>query len=346
MVVRPGLAFVALLLASVTGGCRSPCGGVSGACMVITLDSAEPIDALELKLRVKDPIDGSERDVQPGGGALQRVGQTDRIRLLPPPGVDSAQITAISLLARRETGECYQYSHFVPDWPSGSHESLTATFQAPPRITALSPLQGPTSGGTPIELQGENFVEGMQILWGNAGPVSAQLQNVRSARIQSQPVPAWTPGTPTKLAVRDPAGCQTTEASQGFQQYASEIEFSPEQRKGSGAIEYVDIAAGNFDGDTDLDIVSIGNDAGNLGVATIFYNDKGQFSDSNACTIATATNPSSVALGYYTIPRKPAQDIVVTHRERAAVMTHMIYVHKCHFTCVAKAKNASGSKRL
>lgn len=335
MVVRHRLALILLSIAGLTAGCRSPCGGVSGSCMVIELDSAENIDALELKLRVKDPIDGTERIVQPSGGALLRVGRSDKIRLLPPPGVDSAQITAISLLARRESGECFQYSHAATDWPSGTTQSLTATFQIPPRITGLTPTQGPTSGGTQVDLAGENFIEGMEVLWGGAAPVRPQIQNPRTARTQSLAVPAWTPGQPTKVAVRDPAGCQTNEVPQGFQHYAGEIEFSPEeQRNGRGAIVHFDIAVGNLNNDKNLDLVSVGKGASKSdpGVVTIFYGDnQGQFSDSNTCTIATTMDPSSVAVGYYTIPRKPAQDIVVTHGDRTvAPMAHRIYVHKSH----------------
>lgn len=61
MVVRYYLSLILLSLAGLTAACRSPCGGVPGSCMVIELDSAEDIDVLELKLRVKDPVDGTER---------------------------------------------------------------------------------------------------------------------------------------------------------------------------------------------------------------------------------------------------------------------------------------------
>lgn len=76
--------------------------------------------------------------------------------------------------------------------------------------------------------------------------------------------------------------------------------------------------------------ISKGANKSDPGVVTIFYGDsKGQFSDSNTCAIATTMDPSSVAIGYYTIPRKPAQDIVVTHGERAiAPMAHRIYIYK------------------
>ena len=99
--------------------------------------------------------------------------------------------------------------------------------------------------------------------------------------------------------------------------YASEIEFSPEeQRNGIGAVAHYDISIGNLNGDTNPDIVSIskGANKSDPGVVTIFYGDsKGQFSDSNTCAIATTMDPSSVAIGYYTIPRKPAQDLSLIH---------------------------------
>lgn len=325
MVVRYRLALILLSIAGLTAGCRSPCGGVSGSCMVIELDSAENFDALELKLRVKDPIDGTERIVQPSGGALLRVGRSDKIRLLPPPGVDSAQITAISLLARRESGECFQYSHTATDWPSGTTQSLTATFQIPPRITGLTPTQGPTSGGTQVDLAGENFIEGMEVLWGSAAPVHPQIQNPRTARTQSLAVPAWTPGQPTKVAVRDPAGCQTNEAAQGFQQYAVDMIFNHTLIPiGKGISLYpFDVQMGMLDDDSlpDIAVVSrIGAGTGNDGYVTIAYSSTSQagVSFSSGCVLKIGQDPTSLALGKFNKIQKQPKDIAIIYSDSSA----------------------------
>lgn len=327
MVVRHRLALILLSIAGLTAGCRSPCGGVSGSCMVIELDSAENIDALELKLRVKDPIDGTERIVQPSGGALLRVGRSDKIRLLPPPGVDSAQITAISLLARRESGECFQYSHAATDWPSGTTQSLTATFQIPPRITGLTPTQGPTSGGTQVDLAGENFIEGMEVLWGGAAPVRPQIQNPRTARTQSLAVPAWTPGQPTKVAVRDPAGCQTNEAPQGFQHYASptKVNFSLSQIPLNTStlnlkLDPNDAQFAYVNNDNKPDIIAVSSRKDIMGneitgyMSVLFADNNGNFDQSaNRCDLEVDISPVSLSSGHVRWPRSTGEDVAVVH---------------------------------
>jgi len=319
MVVRYYLSLILLSLAGLTAGCRSPCGGVPGSCMVIELDSAEDIDVLELKLRVKDPVDGTERVVQPSGGALLRVGRSDKIRLLPPPGVESAQITAVSLLARRESGECFQYNHTPIDWPSGTTQSLSATFQIPPRVTGLTPTQGPTSGGKQVELQGENFSEGMEVLWGSAAPVRPQVQNPRTARTQSQAVPAWTPGQPTKVAVRDPAGCQTNESTQGFQQYAtpSKLDFAVSQialKTNTLNLNPNDAQFAYINNDNRPDIIAASS-VGMTGYVTILFADSnGNYNpSSNRCDLEVDQEPVSIASGHLRWPRQAGEDIALVH---------------------------------
>ena len=48
-----------------------------------------------------------------------------------------------------------------------SHPSPTAPFAAAPCIKALSPSEGWTSGGTGVVLLGDNFFDGLQVVFGN-----------------------------------------------------------------------------------------------------------------------------------------------------------------------------------
>lgn len=281
--------------------------------MMLDLEIDEDIPSLELQLTVKDALDGAPRKLQPGGGPIQAVKRSDRIRIVPPPGVDSAQITHIDLLAKRESGECYRYSRSKVDWPSGTHQSATATFVSPPRITGLSPAQGPTTGGTRIELKGEGFTADMEILWDGAPLPSAVVQDSRTAAVDSAKSGAWKPGQAIPVAVRDPVGCQTNEATQRFQPYAATVDFQstaiPLSKMGED-LRPVDVRAGYINDDNRLDI-TVASTAASGGYVTILFADSTyQFSQtSNRCDLATNGSPSSLATGFFTHPKRSIQDI-------------------------------------
>ena len=99
--------------------------------------------------------------------------------------------------------------------PGGAQTVVTGgfTYQAgggnvdPPTVTALFPAQGPTAGGTPVEIQGTGFQQGLTVLL--AGKVVGQVAVVDATKINII-TPSAAPGK-VALTILNPDGLGVTQ---------------------------------------------------------------------------------------------------------------------------------------
>lgn len=96
---------------------RGACEGVEGSCLALTVDGDGGFDRLRTKLELLP------------AGTPSRIGDTDQllplpqtIRVVPPSGVSSSQITGIEVLGRTEDRDVAR-GHTAADfsWPDGAH---------------------------------------------------------------------------------------------------------------------------------------------------------------------------------------------------------------------------------
>ena len=100
--------------------------------------------------------------------------------------------------------------------PNGQSATLASGFTyagaaTPPTLTAVSPTSGPTAGGTPVTLTGQNFVSGATVAFGGVAATSVAV--VSATQITAQ-TPAHAQGS-VSVVVTNPNGQSATLAS-GF----------------------------------------------------------------------------------------------------------------------------------
>jgi hypothetical protein len=90
--------------------------------------------------------------------------------------------------------------------------AVTATFETAPTVTAVSPNQGPTTGGTSVTITGTNFIGATAVKF---GATSATSFTVNSAIQITATSPAGSVGT-VHITVTTPAGTSATSANDQF----------------------------------------------------------------------------------------------------------------------------------
>lgn len=70
-----------------------------------------------------------------------------------------------------------------------AYEYVSPPPPPPPSVTSISPANGPLAGGTTVYIDGQNFVSGAKVKWGNDSELSTTFVNSKRIMIKT---PAWT----------------------------------------------------------------------------------------------------------------------------------------------------------
>ncbi len=167
--------------------------------------------------------------------------------------------------------------------------ALPTPLCSPTQITLVTPSSGPTTGGTTLQIDGQNFVAGSTV---KIAGLSASVMSITPTRIQAMLPPKAGAFGKVSVSVSNSYG-QAVSRSDLFAYFSSTLQLSISTFALGGATAPYSVALADFNGDQKLDIVTA-NESGN-NVSVLLGNGTGGFAVPTNFTVGT--NPRSVVVG-------------------------------------------------